>query len=439
MLTPQQVIPFLENEDWLVREHAIDYLAKAHDQGSATAEDIWRVWDRFGQHTWRNPLAQLENFRQTDLSLRRALDLLKMGVGEQTGWYLQRGIQRIDLALLDQHRGELLENAHLGTKLREHLKLRLELSEAHLSLDELWGRLMAHGIEAGEATLDKVDLRVSERLIEAILREPGDVPERAVRLLSDPSVQDWREIYAIELLGEARFAPALDVLAAKVEIDADYMRERAIDALVAIGSEAVVQRADTLMVHPEWHVRLFAHDLLERIKLPQSEAAVARLLEVEQDATVLATLGLSACMLVAEPPLLARVRDLYAAGRMAEDFADIPEVLLGAGAMVGYQPPEATRWRGDVERKNQRVAAATQSMLLMAKEFRERWLEGTNSTQAGSDDEAEWSDPDEVSQSARDNVEVTMPIRRTEAKVGRNDPCPCGSGKKYKKCCLTAG
>lgn len=22
-----------------------------------------------------------------------------------------------------------------------------------------------------------------------------------------------------------------------------------------------------------------------------------------------------------------------------------------------------------------------------------------------------------------------------EAKIGRNDPCPCGSGKKYKKCC----
>ncbi|WP_304055492.1 SEC-C metal-binding domain-containing protein [Nitrosomonas communis] len=25
----------------------------------------------------------------------------------------------------------------------------------------------------------------------------------------------------------------------------------------------------------------------------------------------------------------------------------------------------------------------------------------------------------------------------TPAKVGRNDPCPCGSGKKYKKCCGT--
>ncbi len=27
------------------------------------------------------------------------------------------------------------------------------------------------------------------------------------------------------------------------------------------------------------------------------------------------------------------------------------------------------------------------------------------------------------------------PVRRTGKKVGRNDPCPCGSGKKYKKCC----
>ncbi len=27
------------------------------------------------------------------------------------------------------------------------------------------------------------------------------------------------------------------------------------------------------------------------------------------------------------------------------------------------------------------------------------------------------------------------PLTREEPKVGRNDPCPCGSGKKYKKCC----
>jgi len=30
--------------------------------------------------------------------------------------------------------------------------------------------------------------------------------------------------------------------------------------------------------------------------------------------------------------------------------------------------------------------------------------------------------------------EAPAPVKRQQAKVGRNDPCPCGSGKKYKKC-----
>lgn len=31
--------------------------------------------------------------------------------------------------------------------------------------------------------------------------------------------------------------------------------------------------------------------------------------------------------------------------------------------------------------------------------------------------------------------EVVAPVVRQEPKIGRNDKCPCGSGKKYKKCC----
>ena len=29
------------------------------------------------------------------------------------------------------------------------------------------------------------------------------------------------------------------------------------------------------------------------------------------------------------------------------------------------------------------------------------------------------------------------PLKNPGSKLGRNDPCPCGSGKKYKKCCLS--
>ena len=30
----------------------------------------------------------------------------------------------------------------------------------------------------------------------------------------------------------------------------------------------------------------------------------------------------------------------------------------------------------------------------------------------------------------------SSPANQNTQKVGRNDPCPCGSGKKFKKCCL---
>jgi uncharacterized protein len=30
---------------------------------------------------------------------------------------------------------------------------------------------------------------------------------------------------------------------------------------------------------------------------------------------------------------------------------------------------------------------------------------------------------------------ATAPIRREAPKLGPNDPCPCGSGRKWKKCC----
>ncbi len=35
-----------------------------------------------------------------------------------------------------------------------------------------------------------------------------------------------------------------------------------------------------------------------------------------------------------------------------------------------------------------------------------------------------------------DETFLHEPYARAEPKIGRNDPCPCGSGKKYKKCCL---
>ena len=52
--------------------------------------------------------------------------------------------------------------------------------------------------------------------------------------------------------------------------------------------------------------------------------------------------------------------------------------------------------------------------------------------------ELKMSDPVSIdlreSLSQGEPVIVDYPVKRS-SKIGRNQPCPCGSGKKYKRCC----
>ncbi|MBN1910542.1 MAG: SEC-C domain-containing protein [Pirellulales bacterium] len=56
---------------------------------------------------------------------------------------------------------------------------------------------------------------------------------------------------------------------------------------------------------------------------------------------------------------------------------------------------------------------------------------------AGFDGEDDDFDEEEPSEWMSDfEIPTTEPIHRVDPPVGRNEPCPCGSGKKFKKCCL---
>ena len=46
------------------------------------------------------------------------------------------------------------------------------------------------------------------------------------------------------------------------------------------------------------------------------------------------------------------------------------------------------------------------------------------------------NNPDQVSSSSSGDWSTPTTVKKTTPKVGRNDPCTCGSGKKYKKCCM---
>ena len=50
------------------------------------------------------------------------------------------------------------------------------------------------------------------------------------------------------------------------------------------------------------------------------------------------------------------------------------------------------------------------------------------------EEKAEREQVAKVTGTNKDTTTKKEPVKRKAAKVGRNDPCPCGSGKKYKYC-----
>jgi preprotein translocase subunit SecA len=91
-----------------------------------------------------------------------------------------------------------------------------------------------------------------------------------------------------------------------------------------------------------------------------------------------------------------------------------PEIPSGEGLEAGV-PSIITGGRGGNGRPPRQVATSVDDIEEAFQRKKKKELE--QARMAGSGD-----------------MQVQQVVR-SGAKVGRNDPCPCGSGKKYKKCC----
>ena len=65
-------------------------------------------------------------------------------------------------------------------------------------------------------------------------------------------------------------------------------------------------------------------------------------------------------------------------------------------------------------------------------EYRER---GYDYGEYDYDEDDDEDDDEDVEEEETDNTTKRKIIAMKTVKTGRNEPCPCGSGKKYKRCC----
>jgi HEAT repeat protein len=419
MLLPPKVIPFLQHENPAVRELALRYLCDAHDPNPATADDVWAAIDRHGPGDQNSFCIALASLPQTEASLERTLKALQSEKDKDRRGWLEQALARIHYGLLLRYR-DLIEDApQVSQELRDHVQKRVVL--ATVPPMELWERLM----ELGQKQEDEPDREQDRRLIEALARSP-EFAGWAINALNDPTVKGWQEIYCVELLGKMRHRPAVGLIIEKLKTaeEEEVLGTESLHALAHIGSVEVVQQLRQQYGSMNALVRSMTGGVLARIKLTQSEAAVIAMLSAEPEVEVKTSLAHALCMLATtEPAALDRLANMVSSGDWDKGSYELDHTVAALFAMVGRAAPKTASRPASI------FSSSAQRKELSWDD--EPDAELTFPPAPGAPAAAAPAAP----APAAAPLAAPKPIRRDVPKVGRNDPCPCGSGKKYKKCC----
>ncbi|MBI1314789.1 hypothetical protein GC176_26135 [bacterium] len=211
------------------------------------------------------------------------------------------------------------------------------------------------------------------------------------------------------------------------------MLERAADSLAQIADPSAVKLICEQWSGSTWDFRNYASNVFSRIPCQQSEDALLELISDEEDSAILAWLGLGLCELFSARGLPI-VRELIRDAKTDRFCADLRDDVLLVGRILDIEVPEADDWSRDLAQERQERSAALDRL----------WgpllgLPGARRARTVEDREPAFelvpSGADEEQRSRTEVATITQPIRNSDRKVGRNDPCPCGSGRKFKKCC----
>lgn len=396
MILPSEVKPFLRHEDHIVRHFAVHYF----DEQESADEDImpWvlqgfrlpsSVEDR------RTLLAFSADFTQTDSTLDEiASSILTNRAFRDLG---ERLIIGAPSQLLRSHE-------HIFPKLSpETRKVALQrVALADMDAQTLLEKLIQHSENGNGKNISEFNYPFGVYIARELAKRL-DAPTDAIRQWIDTTYPEdydgYGDIYACVLAGMFRYEDMVPRLVAYLHLDADLLNEEAARALTRIGAPNIIEHIERAFLDSEWHFRLYASGVLSTIKYPSSEAAILNLLQREEDESIRTVLADGLCNLLSVEgiPLVKQVID----GGYDEMMLDLVEPLYANCVINGVDDPELSNWKAYLYESE--------------RAYRER----RNSLS----DNKKWD-------GAIGSRTVVKPV-----KVGRNDPCPCGSGKKYKKCC----
>lgn len=422
MLLAPEVKPFLVHEDRPVRDAAVEYFKGSWSQDCELVPLVLRAYRQYGPEECLHGVACCNQFKLTPQSLDEVLDCLAAADDRSIIFHLNRAIANAPVDVLLAKEAAILDTGHLGRETVAKIKQRLEFSQ--WSPEKLWAELYGYARRSEDKQYaNEIDHNFADNLITALA--PHDVPDAATicRLLAAEKAEfRWLEIFLISLAGERRVPATIPLLVDRYRIDTDYMLECVTDSLASIGDPEAVRLVRAAFPNESRGFKNFSSAVLADIKHQESEDALLALLESEPNPSIRTMLCVGLCELFSEAGIEAVCREIANGYDRTVDVLE--ETLLPVAHVLGVVLPEADRWRAEWDER-QRMQAERKAEL---DELGRRYQAVKA---AGIDPFARLSSKIEPKTEPGESATVRREMRR----VGRNEPCPCGSGKKYKKCC----
>ncbi|MEH7075841.1 SEC-C metal-binding domain-containing protein [Neobacillus drentensis] len=233
----------------------------------------------------------------------------------------------------------------------------------------------------------------AKKLAKSIVQHGWITEDEIERIIQKERKEEWfshEGILAVYMIGLLKLESYIPYLATLLTRDEDILLEEVSSTLIGFQSDEVVQAVGPYLKKSESVI--FASSIIENIK---SDLAVQALIEAyrcsgeldEQDLLIEAL-----CHQFSEkglPVVSDHMKKDYTSG-----LVDIELAAYSYYSILGESHPELMDWK----------LAALENVL-------------------------------DVKHPSKQDASLQSGTILKEPKVGRNDPCPCGSGKKYKKCC----
>jgi hypothetical protein len=235
---------------------------------------------------------------------------------------------------------------------------------------------------------------IKAKKLAACIVQNGWITEDEIEVILQKELNEqwftYNGILMVYMIGLMKLEKHIPLVASFLDRDDDILLEEVASALIGFQSDAVVDAVGPYL--KKSNSIIFACSVIENIKSDQAIQVLREAYHYSDELEDQDLLIEALCHQLSKealPEISDHMKKEY-----TSSLVDIEQVVYSYYSILGVQHPELMDWK---------LAAL------------EREIEFRNASKQGGSPQ-------------------NGPILK-ENKVGRNDPCPCGSGKKYKKCC----